>query len=145
MPKGVYPRTPIEERFWSKVLKTESCWIWQGTTDRRGYGHFAVNSHPVKAHRFAYELVTGPIPDGAHLMHSCDNPPCVKPAHLSLGNNSLNMQDSVAKGRHWQTRKTHCKNGHLFDEANTRIAPSGQRHCRACDRGYAAKRRKSRQ
>lgn len=66
---------------------------------RDGYGNFYVNSRPTGAHRVAYELAKGAIPPGMHVCHSCDNPPCVNPAHLWLGSARQNMQDCASKGR----------------------------------------------
>lgn len=132
MPKGVYQRMSVEERFWAKVEKTDSCWLWRGTIGRGGYGHFAVGSRPVKAHRFAYELVKGEIPDGLSLLHVCDNPPCVNPDHLTPGTNSDNQRDSVEKRRHKESRKTECAKGHPYSPDNTYVDPRGRRQCRIC-------------
>ena len=76
------PRT-AKERFWAKVKKTDGCWLWTGWKNDRGYGNFEVDStRTVKAHRFAYEVLVGPIPDGLTLDHLCRNPSCVNPEHL---------------------------------------------------------------
>jgi hypothetical protein len=74
----------IEERFWEKVTKTETCWLWTGATITGNYGRFWVSdSRPrVPAHRFSYEVYVGPIPEGLVVDHLCSNPPCVNPAHL---------------------------------------------------------------
>jgi hypothetical protein len=83
------------ERFWAKVEKTDGCWLWQGTKTTFGYGVFS--GRP--AHRVAYALTHGPIPDGLCVRHSCDNPPCVNPAHLSVGTLADNRADCVARNR----------------------------------------------
>jgi len=92
----------IEERFLSKIKKTKNCWFWLGSL-RKGkmkYGRFAVSHRKnVIAHRFSYELYKGKIPDGLLVLHSCDNPSCVKPGHLFIGTQKDNMQDMVKKGR----------------------------------------------
>ena len=80
-----YMGTP-EERFWRKVNKTPTCWLWTGAT-RNGYGAFSVNRKAIPAHRFAWELLVGPIPNGHVIDHDnpeygCGNPACVNPAHL---------------------------------------------------------------
>lgn len=71
-------------------------------------------------------------------MHRCDNPPCINPEHLFLGTRADNIADMCAKGRHWEAAKTECKNGHPFDEGNTRlyVMKNGRtrRVCRACER-----------
>jgi hypothetical protein len=91
---------PMEERFWSHVERAEGCWLWQGHRNTRGYGQFNIDAtHPVGAHRIAYELTYGPIPPDLHCCHHCDNPPCVRPDHLFLGTRSDNSQDMVRKGR----------------------------------------------
>lgn len=88
-------------RFWRKVDRRgpDECWLWQGSCFDNGYGQFSIYPRNVKAHRFSYELAHGPIPTGFAVMHSCDNPPCVNPAHLTAGSLSDNMQDAIAKGR----------------------------------------------
>jgi hypothetical protein len=100
-------RIPSEDRFWAKVDKSGDCWLWTAGKTPLGYGKFQVTlgrgEHPkqkhVAAHRFAYETVNGPIPDGLVIMHACDNPPCVNPAHLSAGTQGDNRLDCVVKGR----------------------------------------------
>ncbi|MFJ9387747.1 HNH endonuclease signature motif containing protein [Nocardioides sp. NPDC101246] len=120
------------ERFWSKVAKTETCWIWSAYRDEKGYGSFGWNGKLIKAHRAAYELTFGPIPSGAHVLHSCDNPSCVNPDHLSLGTHTENMRQKVARGRDHNARKVACINGHPLDETNTYVTPDGRRNCRTC-------------
>ncbi len=96
------------ERFWSYVDVTggpDSCWEWQGTRDKDGYGNLTISRDgkwwPERAHRIAWFLANGPIPpDRKIIMHSCDNPPCCNPAHLSNGTNTDNVRDCVRKGRH---------------------------------------------
>lgn len=131
---------PAEWRFWTKVLPVDSgCWEWQGHRLPKGYGHFrGLTAKNVKAHRFAYELLVGPIPDGLRVLHRCDNPPCVNPVHLFLGTDKDNSDDKIAKGRYvsWNSLKTHCPQGHEYSEANTKWwGPRGLfRVCRTCHR-----------
>lgn len=89
---------PPEERFWSKVTKTAGCWLFDKPgTD--GYGKFWVNGRSVHAHRFAWELVNGPMPPEMVARHTCDNPLCVRPDHVVPGSNLDNTQDMIERGR----------------------------------------------
>ena len=95
--------TPAQ-RFWTKVQKGDGCWEWKGQRNRRGYGEVSINSKWRKAHRFAWEITNGEIPEGMHVCHRCDNPACVRPEHLFLGTARANTVDSVTKGRHRSDR-----------------------------------------
>ena len=75
------------------------CWIWQGAKDRDGYGVIADGGRTHAAHRVGFELFKRPLPPGSLLMHSCDTPSCVNPAHLSIGTKRTNAADMTAKGR----------------------------------------------
>lgn len=95
------PAVTLPERFWSKVKKTDGCWLWMGANDGKGYGvfHYGRRNEIVKAYRFSYELANGPIPDGLEVMHSCDVPACVRPEHLHLGTHGDNMREAFARNR----------------------------------------------
>ena len=87
-------------RFWKRMNHTESgCWEWQGARNPAGYGVVRVHYKMCRAHRVAYELTHGPIPDGLLACHRCDNPPCCNPDHLFLGTRKDNNDDRHAKGR----------------------------------------------
>lgn len=95
-------RRPLEERFWAKVSKTETCWLWTAYTDDWGYGQIGrgrCGERKIRAHRVSWTLHFGPIPNGLFVLHSCDNPPCVRPDHLWLGTNADNNRDAASKGR----------------------------------------------
>lgn len=92
---------PLADRLWEKVVKTDGCWLYAGTTDDEGYGLVCVDrTHRIAAHRAAWQVTNGPIPDGMDVLHRCDNRPCVRPDHLFLGDQVANNADMVAKGRH---------------------------------------------
>lgn len=91
-----------EVRFWRRVTKTDTCWIWNGSSSKQGYGRFQIDGKGgphLLAHRFSYTMHNGDIPDGMVVMHKCDNPSCVNPDHLGIGTYKDNMADMRAKGR----------------------------------------------
>ena len=93
---------PWSVRFWAKVDKGSGCWLWQGTRDSSGYGMVTIlkpRRTTTKAHRMAWTLTNGPIPDGLLVCHHCDTPQCVRPDHLFLGTAKDNAHDKMAKGR----------------------------------------------
>jgi hypothetical protein len=124
--------TDIElERFWAKVDKTESCWVWTASKDTKGYGKLTLRQRTYRAHRVAYEYLVGPISDGLQLDHLCRNRRCVRPDHLE----PVTSRENLLRGDTVNARlaaKTHCDSGHPFDEVNTYRAPDGTRHCRKC-------------
>lgn len=88
------------ERFEAKYIPepNSGCWLWTANCTQKGYGMFRMGVQG-SAHRAAWTLYCSPIPDGAHVLHSCDTPACVNPAHLFLGTNQENVDDKVEKGR----------------------------------------------
>jgi hypothetical protein len=95
-------------RFWAKVDRSGDCWEWTAGGLPEGYGRFRAFGQNVVAHRFAWILMNGPIPDGVMVLHECDNPKCVRPAHLFLGDHVANKTDAVAKARHsWPRGERH--------------------------------------
>lgn len=123
--------TTTEERFWAKVGKTDGCWHWLGPKSPEGYGRFSVDGRLVGPHRFAYELVVGPLPEGLELDHLCRNPSCVKPSHVEIVSHVENVRRGHA-GRNWAA-KIHCPQGHSYNLFNTRFRPrNGKRVTRTC-------------
>jgi hypothetical protein len=110
-PTGVIASGDQMPLFWSKVDQSggpDACWTWTLGRDKDGYGLTKVNRKTTRAHRVAWALANGPIPDGLWVLHECDNPPCCNPRHLWLGTVVDNGADKAAKGR--------------------TVAPCGERH-----------------
>lgn len=91
----------LVQRFWPKVEKTETCWTWTANRNNKGYGLIRTNGKERKqlAHRVSWVLAYGPITPGAEVAHTCDNPSCVRPDHLTLMSHRENMLDMHRKGR----------------------------------------------
>lgn len=139
-PSGEHRQSFIE-RFWAHVEKRgpDDCWLWTGPVISCGYGQVSVKGIAKYAHRLSLEIASGPIPGGLFVLHRCDVPRCVNPAHLFLGTQKDNINDAIAKGRIDQVAlanrmnevkraKPNCKFGHPFD----RVTPRGRRYCSIC-------------
>lgn len=85
--------------FWSRVRRSEGCWLWLGSINSNGYGRLYIRGRRLGAHRWAYIFTHGEIPRGLEILHRCDNPPCVNPDHLIAGTHVDNMRDMSSKGR----------------------------------------------
>jgi hypothetical protein len=133
-----------EAKFWANVTKLSDneCWPWTGNTQPSGHGCFRIGGINRRSHRFAYELLTGPIPPGFEIDHICHDPEacdggdecphrrCCNPAHLKAVPVGENGRRHRAVS--WNGRKTHCKRGHGFTLDNTIITSKGSRQCRRC-------------
>ena len=125
--KGPAPANETD-RFWSKVEKTETCWLWRGRIQPNGYGQFAIKRDQwqhVYAHRYSYMLLQA-IPAGLQLDHLCRNRACVRPDHLE----PVTQGENLMRGTH--ARITHCPHGHPYDAENTRYR-NGTRQCHQCE------------
>lgn len=122
-----YTVIPMPARFWLNVRKDDDCWEWLGSHDRNGYAIFG----RTVAHRVAYALTSGPVPDGLELDHLCSNRGCVNPAHLE----PVTRRENVHRSRSFaaiNARKTHCPKGHPYSGDNLYVSRSGDRHCVTC-------------
>jgi hypothetical protein len=110
------------------------CWLWENDISS-GYGYIRYQGKGQGAHRVAYQLFVGEIPDKLNVLHHCDVRCCVNPYHLYIGTDKQNVKDIL--NRHperWgyvNRNKTHCKRWHEFTEENT-LYYGGQRHCKIC-------------
>ncbi len=124
------------DRFWSRVDQwddPDECWQWMGQKNTKGYGVFAVERKSKMAHRVAYVLCVGDIPEGLTLDHLCRVRGCVNPGHLE----PVTVAENVRRGNSFtgiNLRKTHCDHGHPFTPENTAITREGFRDCRECRR-----------
>lgn len=137
----------LTERFWSKVHKTETCWLWVAFKMKSGYGKFysggdRTRAKTLLAHRAAYEFAKGSIPVGMDLDHTCRVRHCVNPDHLE----PVTRKENLRRGINWKRELTHCKRGHELSEENTYLYGGNRRDCRTCrsERGRARRRRDKR-
>lgn len=122
MPTGIYPRTPKQlpdplPRFWSKVLKTDTCWLWRGGLDKDGYGRFWCEGQTHRAHVWIFERMIRPLAKEEQCCHTCDTPGCVRyPDHLHGETQAQNIQDAVTRDRWPQGQRD--KHGETVGERN---------------------------
>jgi len=129
-------------RFWAKVDKTDTCWVWTGAIQSRGYGSFGIGDKRTEtAHRIAYLTLVGPISDGLELDHLCLNKRCVRPDHLEAVTPQVNNQRAHDNGQaqpsplsRINAAKIACPAGHFYSDDNTYVNPQGHRQCRTCKR-----------
>lgn len=134
---------PTNERFWAKVDKTDTCWLWTASTTF-GYGRFREGSRLYRAHRWSYEALVGPIPEGLVIDHLCRVRACVNPDHMepvTLCENTMRGESFSAK----HARATECPQGHPYDETNTYVDSRGRRGCNECRRERSREQRRKEQ
>jgi hypothetical protein len=132
------------ERFWAKVNKTETCWLWTGCTTRPiplGYGRIRIGHKFVVAHRYAWMQVNGPIPEGLELDHLCKVRHCVNPDHLEPVDHLTNVRRGerglvINEMRDYEPMME-CHEGHRMVGDNIYVRPDGYVQCRECNRRRA--------
>lgn len=128
------------KRFWDRTMTAPTgCIEWQGGRTPQDYGKTWFEGRTIGAHRLAWIVTNGPIPNGLQVCHRCDNPPCCNPEHLFLGTAAENQHDKGQKGRarNQNASKTHCPQAHPYSPENTYTNPKGRRECRICKRARA--------
>lgn len=138
-------RPSVAERMAARTQKTETCWLWVGNINSQtGYGRLGMDGKNHVAHRVAYELAKGPIPEGLVIDHLCRVRHCVNPDHLE----PVTIRENTLRGigiPAVKARADRCHRGHLYDAENT-IIQRGNRLCRTCrdarDLAWALKRRR---
>lgn len=129
---------PLLERMKKHVILGDGgCILWTGYRARSGYAYITRDHVPMLAHRVAYEELVGPIPSGLTIDHLCRVRHCVNPEHMepvTIGVNVRRRQLSAEarRGMAHNATRTHCPQGHPYDEANTYLDRKGKRYCRAC-------------
>ncbi len=134
--KGAARTRPLIGNF--RIDDVTGCWNWTGNLNNKGYGMMTYQGKMRLLHRLMMHLYRGlNLEDSSiKVLHRCDNPRCINLKHLFVGTQLENMGDMSAKGRHWCSRKTHCKHGHAFSPENTRVW-NGYRQCIACHQRVA--------
>ena len=121
-------------KFWERVVKTETCWLWIGRVDHAGYG---MANRAIRAHRWSYEQSVGLIPAGLVIDHLCRVRNCVRPDHMRVVTRAENV---MAPGSLWpgalRAAQTHCQRGHEFTPGNTFFSTRNTRGCRQCRREW---------
>lgn len=120
------------ERFWVKVDRSESCWMWTAATNAYGYGYFRTPAGTRVAHRIAYELLVGPIPDGLQLDHLCRSRRCVNPQHLDPVTQAENLRRGLQGALRQPSAK--CPKDHDYGDGTQKTATGRRRLCRTCRR-----------
>lgn len=125
-----------DAKFWAKIVKMDTCWLWTGCLQSGGYGQVRRDGYLWYVHSYVYNLLIGPVPDGLELDHTCRVRNCVNPDHLEPVTHQVNIQRGIGVGQH-NANKTHCSQGHPYSGENLYTNPNtGKRYCRTCRRNY---------
>jgi hypothetical protein len=107
----------LENKFNRLIEKTDTCWIWMGAVNSKGYGLVLDDAGKLQlVHRLLHERVNGKIPPNASVLHSCDNPSCCNPVHLRVGSSKENMDEKISKNRDHSNRGTNHWNNRFTDD-----------------------------
>lgn len=146
--RGLRYATPLQHLMaFVSPEPNSGCWLWMGTACPLGYGRLGFYDKSISktrktlAHRLAYQLIVGDIPEGLELDHKCRVPSCVNPQHLEPVTHRENLRRGVQIAGSLQKAKTHCPQGHEYSPQNTMNRKRGWRHCRTCQILRLAKRR----
>ena len=139
----------LPPRFWAKVNpngpiparrpELGPCWLWTAALTTKGYSKFWFDQRLWPGHLLLYVSIIGPVPAGLELDHLCRNRACLRLNHLD----PVTHRENCLRGDFWQLAKTHCPQGHPYDEANTYFRTEGHRRCRECDKIQLAERRRA--
>lgn len=131
----------LSDLFWAKVTKTSTCWLWTGSVTPKGYGRQAIpvdrkteKQRSVRAAKYAWEELRGPVPPGWELVHLCDTKTCVRPSHLSLA-----PPGGAATRWNEKHRPEKCPSGHEYTPENTYIGTKRGKPCRVCKECHKAR------
>ena len=132
------PKFENHERFFSKIIIRNDCWIWCAFIND-GYGKFSIKDIDGKwkqyfAHRVSWEIFNGRIPSEMVLDHICRNRACVNPSHLRAVDEKTNVIENSLSFVAMNVLKTHCPSGHEYSPTNTRISKKNGRYCLECKR-----------
>lgn len=143
MKLGLSDRKLVEvtNRFFSKIEKTQTCWIWLGYKERDGYGRISINDRPVFVHRLSFFIHSGRWPKSKMVIdHICGVRNCVNPLHIREVTQMQNCHENSLSSCYFNKLKTHCSKGHEFTKENTKIKKTrnnrNMRVCKQCARDY---------